>query len=86
MRIHKLILIIALVALSACDKESKTGPSQTGRVVAVVAPGSLRTRLESTGAWFMESQQSKLTLEWFDEDKENITGSPGRSQGTPTNR
>lgn len=58
MRIHKLILIIAFVALSACDRGSKTGPSQTGRVVAVVAPGSLRTRLESTGAWFMESQQT----------------------------
>jgi len=68
-----LLLLLFGAILSSCEKDRSDSGKEDERVVAVVAPGSDRDRLEQTATWFMKAQSCKLKLEWFDEEKENLT-------------
>jgi len=84
-------LLLTLTALFSCEHDPQWEEDEeeivVDKTVAVVAPASLRERLERTAKWFQEETPAlstpeaptiKLTLEWFDEESENMS-SLGRS-------
>lgn len=76
-----ILFLLAGTALFSCERDPHVEANAVSRTVAVVAPASLRERLERTAQWFREETPSmsvpgapavKLTLEWFDEEAEDM--------------
>lgn len=74
------LLFVIGAAIVSCEEDTVIDNS-VNRTVAVVAPSSIRERLQRTANWFLEETPSlsvqgaptvKLNLEWFNEESENM--------------
>lgn len=94
---NKLLIILSLIVLSACEKEQEViirpGRRWVEKTVAVVAPmgdSATKDRLERTAGWFLDNFRSaqmydtlavSLKLEWYDELSEDMTALSTRLSG-----